>query len=381
MGRVLPSTTLTVVLAVVTTILPLSAQDHLATTVLRSSGDDRPLPWSIEQSWTAGGLADTLLGTDAPFIPARIDVDATGRVYVLQSGQSRVVVLSGEDGSPVGTVGRSGRGPGEMADPVALAVSGDSLVVYDMVQGLVMWRTPTLSLLPSIPTGMIWMDDFGVTATGLVYSTTERLPNSDAGQYRQHVASWQDGEHTTLVSGPEFGMALYDVPQCGLGGMVEQRLFSPYIHWDNRGSRVVVGDASEYVLYVFDSEELTVRVERDIAPRRTDVEMARREATRRTWIGCEVAVAETVRLLGFEPYLPAVAGVAIAPSGNIWVLRGGLPDESRLIDVLTGDGRYLGTLPPDSPFPVAFLAADRILVAGRDNMEVPTLVSYRVVKN
>ena len=95
--------------------------------IVQDSEGDRTLEWQFDQQWAVGGVADTLIVSSYPFHPAWVDVDESGRVYVLLFLESRVVVLSGQDGSLVGTVGRRGQGPGEMQDGMAMAVSGDSL--------------------------------------------------------------------------------------------------------------------------------------------------------------------------------------------------------------------------------------------------------------
>ena len=53
--------------------------------------------------------------------------------------------------------------------------------------------------------------------------------------------------------------------------------------------------------------------------------------------------------------MPAISGLAAAPDGSIWVRRSQVTGEGEpSIDVYGPDGAYTGTLPPGSPFPVAF---------------------------
>jgi hypothetical protein len=65
---------------------------------------------------------------------------------------------------------------------------------------------------------------------------------------------------------------------------------------------------------------------------------------------CTIPPDEVVRGRGYAETLPAIAGVAVTPAGELWVLRGAVADEPRQIDVFSKLGDYLGTLSPDRPF-------------------------------
>jgi hypothetical protein len=80
---------------------------------------------------------------------------------------------------------------------------------------------------------------------------------------------------------------------------------------------------------------------------------------------------------GFEEFLPAIHAIKLSPGGEIWVERGLVRGEPRIIDVFQ-DGRYMGTLPPGFPFPAAFPEQDRILTVEHDEFDVPFLVSYGI---
>jgi hypothetical protein len=59
-----------------------------------------------------------------------IDVDRDGNVIALDVREATVQVVS-PSSSPVRSFGRRGRGPGEFMRPTALAINGDSVLVYD----------------------------------------------------------------------------------------------------------------------------------------------------------------------------------------------------------------------------------------------------------
>lgn len=94
--------------------------------------------------------------------------------------------------------------------------------------------------------------------------------------------------------------------------------------------------------------------------------------------GCLVAPREVVTSIGYLPSIPRIAEVAVAPSGETWIRRRTDDGAAFLIDVFDGTGAFLGTLPPGSPFPAAFLPGDRIVVADKDSMDVPVVSVYSV---
>lgn len=77
---------------------------------------------------------------------------------------------------------------------------------------------------------------------------------------------------------------------------------------------------------------------------------------------------------GFAPYLPMVKRLAYAPDGTLWVQRYTVAEEPQPVDIFDPDGRYLGTLPDGSPFPVGLLPDGRILVSEKDQMDVERVV-------
>jgi hypothetical protein len=81
-------------------------------------------------------------GADPNYIfyrPRGVVADATGRIFVLDAGNSRVQVFDAE-GEYVRTLGREGQGPGELSRPFGLAIAGNHLVVHDFSNGrFVVW--------------------------------------------------------------------------------------------------------------------------------------------------------------------------------------------------------------------------------------------------
>ena len=225
-----------------------------------------------------------------------------------------------------------------------------------------------------------------VNPDGVVLTELEVLPGAPGGHAatgRNHVSWWTPGETKRLFGGSEIVFSLLSIPACGLQRVLEPRLFSPLIAWDMRGSRIVIAEDREYVIHVLEEGRRVMTIERPIAPQPVTREMAlRRLGSRggRISRGCEVTAEEGVRALGFGRDLQAVSQVQISPDGDVWVLRGRVEDEARVVDVFSSDGGYLGTLPPDSPYPIGFGSQSRLLAVGKGFSGTPILRMYRVRK-
>ncbi len=94
---------------------------------------------------------------------------------------------------------------------------------------------------------------------------------------------------------------------------------------------------------------------------------------------CTIPPAEMVEKRGFAERVPIILRVAVAPDGEVWVLRRDVADlETNLIDVMDSDGAYLGTLTNLDLFPVAFLGPNKVATVETDSLDVDRLVVYNV---
>ena len=86
-----------------------------------------------------GAVVPRVVGAFEPppsgYFWAPVDVAVAGdRVWVLDAGAGRIFAYDLR-GRYRGAMGRKGRGPGELQDPLALGVAGDSLWVLDVGNG------------------------------------------------------------------------------------------------------------------------------------------------------------------------------------------------------------------------------------------------------
>jgi hypothetical protein len=83
----------------------------------------------------------------------------------------------------------------------------------------------------------------------------------------------------------------------------------------------------------------------------------------------------------FAEAIPVIEDLAVDHEGRIWVQRSsGTPGELGPTDLITADGRYLGTVPPDGlRIPAAFGPGGLIARVETDEFDVPTVVVERLV--
>lgn len=322
-------------------------------------GPDVPLPWSLHETVLLPPELDGEVRFTEIAAPD-VGADAEGRVYVLDESGGRVVVF-GRTGRVVGVVGRAGQGPGELAEPVALGVSaaGD-VAVYDWGAGGVRrWNIAGERSLERLEEPF-WGPGLGVAPWGLVYpSIAEDGP--DARVVRLAV---QGDSRTGFLTGLTQPLVQASFPSCGLVGWSMTPIFTPELLWSSSGDVVLAATGPEYGIQVFEGGALTRTIARDLPPAPASSRVALRAAGEGLEITapfrCRVPPEEVVEGRGFAEVVPAISGLRVAPDGTTWVRRGPVADDGHPpIDVLDGDGAYMGTLPSGTPFPIAFAGSGR----------------------
>ena len=163
------------------------------------------------------------------------------------------------------------------------------------------------------------------------------------------------------------------------------------------GGVAVVDDAT-YSIRILDSAGGVLRVlRRPIEPHRVTSRDRDRERERRT---ARAAEPGAVRLVGaqavslppavhqamaeppddadFASVMPVIRRIAADPAGNLWIERTGASlDEPGGVDVLTAQGRYLGSL-AGWELPAAFSPGGRVAYVREDALGVQRVVVMRV---
>ncbi|HSR41934.1 MAG TPA: hypothetical protein VLL48_07175, partial [Longimicrobiales bacterium] len=198
-------------------------QDSAGVEIVRSPGADRPLAWTFERTAVLGGEPE---GPESftSVSPAAVDVDASGRLYVLDSDAFRVVVYDSAL-SVLRTTGGQGEGPGELAGPLGIDVGPDGEVaVFDYRKGgLVRWDPegePVAMARPDLP---FVTSTFERTDRGLLTTITERSAESSV----RRLAFLGEGDATTVASRSVEGPGRIHLESCGIGFQGIGRVLEP----------------------------------------------------------------------------------------------------------------------------------------------------------
>jgi hypothetical protein len=366
--------------------------DSAGIAIVVSSGEDRPLAWRLERLAALGGEDEG----PADFYQVNIRTIAASRngtIAVAHPPASRVELFAAS-GQHIRSFGRPGDGPGELRDPASIAIDDDgTIAVFDFSKGeIVRWSTdgqllPSIRLL-SVPPAT-FQRHIAFTDTGWVVAS---MGARGAGMFNHHALTWiadADSAHIAALPLPDVRLALYE--QCG-GGLRQPPLLHPELSFDAHDSTVVAVTSHEYRIDTFTLRTIdggihtaTLRrsVRRDLPPRTASQEMAIAElgGDVRFHFGapCTVPAVEVVEKRGFAEYAPWIRRVALAPDGSLWVERRAIgPHALGSIDLFNAAGVYLGTLPHDTPFPLAFPGPDLIAFAETDASDVQRLVLARI---
>lgn len=361
---------------------PVVRQDSAGIEIVRSPGVDRPLEWSFERVATLGGEAE---GPESftSVSPAAVDVDASGRLYVLDSDAFRVVVFDSAL-SVLRTMGGEGEGPGELAGPLGIDVDPEGEVsVFDYRKGgLVRWDAEGEPLAMERPDLPFATSTFERTDRGFLTPLTERSADPSV----RRLVYVRDGDTTTVASRAVEGPGQIQLESCGIGLQGIGRVLEPEIEWaySEGAGRLAVTSGAPYRVDVYEGGKLVRSVRRDVQPREITDEMARRQIGEGMQISvgggaprtCEAE--EVIEKRGVAPRLQAVDALRFDPSGRLWAVRGHLQDEEPPVDAFGPDGAYLGTLPAGTPVPIAFLPDGRLVAEVTDELDVDRLVIYRI---
>lgn len=394
--------------ASVLAVVPIHAQE-----VIELPGEDRWLEADFQELYRLG----TLAGEDWEQFGDLGDLafDATGNLHILDTQSERVFVV-GTDGRLVRELGGQGEGPGEFGNAIAMAVTaGGRVVVADMARhGYHLFgpdgefqRTVGMAGSPSITTVGFFRAQPATDAIIRVptlarqvlfragaFSGPILLPSSHA-ILRTSLAGAEAEEDTIAEAWlpPSNLEELSEIRQRNYGPTPTRLLpvFSPGLHLDMlRDGMLALSDSSLYAVKIVEPGRGTVRIlTRPLHPKPMSGRVIRAEKDRRLRLleGISIPGIDPIRSrtrienLEFAEEIPVVSGLGTTWDGLIWVQRYGEdPLADGPIDVLTPDGRYLGTCPAGAtPLPTAFGPDGLLAFADNDALGVETVVVKRVV--
>ena len=351
--------------------------DSAGIRVVSNAAPDIPLDWTFTRTLTLGGRE---VGPESFYSvnERTVGVDDASRIYVLDTDGHRLLVFD-DEGRHLRTLGREGEGPGEIAWPIRLHVRPDgTALIEDIGRGRLHGFDPEgmpletdEQLVPN--TRRIWGGGGHYSAI----STIEE--NEELHRFLRVVGA--DTTELEKLTAPATGVI--ELESCGMALSGMSPLFAPDIVWDAWREHAVARLGPTYQVDVFDGSTRVARYRRSVEPVKADRDLAQRELGEgmrmMTPAGVrECAWDEVVEKRGYAEFVAAIRSLRIAPDGRIWVSRGGPRPDPTPTDILAADGTYLGTLPPEAPFPIGFLPDGRMLTTETDELEAVRLVVYRI---
>ena len=353
---------------------------------------------------------------------ADIGFDGAGNLYVFDIQAQRIVV-AGPAGEFVREFGREGEGPGEFEEAHGLAVMRDGRAIVSDSRRLVfnifqangrVERTVRMDSTQMLVRLGTFVAQSGADAIIAVPSASDELlprgccelPPPASSHAIERIELWgEEVEADTMAEGwlPEIDSrnamaAARRVPEISrvlsvLPSIFPElhRAFRPGFHWGvlPDGS-VAFADSSTYTVRIATGESGVVRLlRRPIQPEVVTDRLMRSEKSRRlAELQAKAEPGEDLRdereridNLEFHPVVPVIRGLATKWDGDIWVLRRGEdPLSDGPIDVITADGRYLGSYPAGvTRIPDAFGPDGLVAFIERNELDVQTVVVRRLV--
>ncbi|MDE2876804.1 MAG: hypothetical protein OXQ93_15275 [Gemmatimonadota bacterium] len=344
-----------------------------------------------------------------------VSFDGAGNLHIFDE-QAQVVHVVGIDGRLVRELGGPGDGPGEFSTSGAMAVFADGRVaVVDIsrrgfhlfsadgefermvrmanpagafgVGRVVAWSGADAIIgVPTLATA--W------TITGAAFSEPARFPTSHP--FERTVLSGEESVTDTIAEAWLPPIDLEGLDHTALVNAAPRPTddlpeFSPELHWGVLpDGRVAFVDSSTYAVKVAEVGAGVVRIlTRPFAPERVTGRVIRAERDRRLRRLEETAAPganlegrrRRIERLEFHNELSVIRGLGTTWDGHIWVLRrGDGPHDDGPVDVLTADGRYLGSYRAGvTRIPDAFGPDGLVAFMERNELGVQTVVVKRVV--
>ena len=376
----------------------LGATQASAQEIVELPADDRWLEPEFEEVYRVGSLS----GADWEQFGYVYEVafDGAGQLYILDA-QSSLITVVGANGEFRRTFGGPGEGPGEFGSPLALAVFRDGRAVVGDADHLtyhlfgatgeferrVGWgfgdERPVLAGIMPDPQGDALFSAVGSEFRSMTYIGDTKSHTSRAVE--RITLTGEDATRDTVAEGwlPEGGESIYT-------GLAQVKAF---------GSRMLVGVLPDGSVAFSDSTAYTIKIARSgagvwrilrrtlqpipVTGRMIDAEKDRQRKAipeQASQIYRE-SVLERLDDLPFSDEVAILRALRTSWNGEIWVQRHGEEpiDDFGPIDVLTMDGRYLGSYPTGAvDMPVAFGPDGLVAFIETDELDVREVVVMRL---
>jgi hypothetical protein len=367
--------------------------------VVRMPGADRVIQREARTLFTVGE-AD---GAGAFGALGDVAFDAAENLYVLDRLNQRVVVFDSA-GRLVRTFGRRGGGPGEFGAPQQLAVTrAGEIVVSDVGRRTLSFFHGDGRFVRSQPyagASMLIGKRLATHPHGGVVSLAMGNPAAGgASAFGEEVLLWVPTSPGTPRALASVSKPRSRASTTGAVTVHAPPFFAPGFHFGVLpDGTLAVADGAGWTIRILDSSGRVVRrLERPVQPRRVTARDRERAVQRQAreeaeggglrLVGARAgpvsatvrrSLAEQLRNAEFARVIPVITGIVVHPSGTLWIGRSGpAADRPGSIDVVTPQGRYVGTIPA-MELPAAFSPHGRAAFVRTDALGVERVVVMRL---
>lgn len=347
--------------------------DSAGVAIVTISGHPEALSWMADTVRVFGGDASGP-ATFYRVRPSLVDVDVQGRIFILEPAENRATVFD-STGRALGSIGNEGEGPGEMTWPLSVSASKDGHVYVHDGRGRLLRLTIGEEAGTDTPYRYsvvnMYFRHVEWTPSGILLWARQPYTGNDTRMDRLLLVEGSDT--TTVISGrPAHSTTAY-YPDCGITFTLHQPL-APRIRWSQWGDRFAVSILGGFRVDVFDDGQLAISLRS--AAGNAGKSLSRSEAVAlleaRGYRGpCDTPAGEVVEKHGYYTRPQVVKGLAVAPTGHLWVEMAG--EEGDRIRIFAPDGRPMGVLPEGFPMPLTFLPDSRPLIQVVDTFDVERL--------
>lgn len=382
---------------VVGSVFAIAAPPLVAQEVIELPAEDRILEAEFEEVYRVGSIAGNAWEQFSRV--SAVGFGESGNLHVMDDQGGRVVVVS-EEGELVHEFGRIGDGPGEFAGNTNTAVGFTVLrdgrtVVFDPGHSAFdvfgpdgefdrSVRMPG-SLFYGMRTLLPARDGQNVITTSFLAMSMGGPAGGSEPSFRsvyRMVLTGDEAVQDTVIrawrpSGDPDGFAPELVAGALPGGALVYTDSSAYAIKVATGN----GELTRVLTRPFQPEPVTARIRDREIERQLEEDEERRARSISPFAAAMAEMArERIQNMEFYPEVPVVRDLQTSWEGTIWVLRRGEePASDGPIDVLTPDGRYIGTFTAGATaMPDAFGPDGLAAFIERDEFDVASVAVRRL---
>lgn len=360
--------------------------DSAGVAIVTNVGAPRVLQWTLDTIRIFGG-EESGPATFHLAKPSLVDVDAHGRIYVLEPFEYRVTVFD-STGVALGSMGRQGEGPGELEWAMSVSVLDDGRTyVHDGAGQIVELRMGDMTGTESAfnyAVIYVYLRHVEATSRGFLIWARRRInptgPNIGYEDWVERLLSVTGRDTVELISGKSSYNTTAYYPRCSFTFGIRQPL-APRNRWSQWGDRVALTAWGGFRIDILDDHRLVRSVRwAGVGERELTHSEAKALLEARGYLGpCDDDLDETLEKHGFHPRPQLVGELAVAPDGSVWAQLLTRDNAFRVL-LLDPEGTIAGVLPGGFPMPLTFLPDGRPLIAVVDSLDVERIGVGSVIR-